>query len=90
MAVMKEQQEGVLDIGGDNAVKSFREKFPGQHLREQPWRDWQRKGNLTSFLHNGFWQHIDNKRETELLEECLKQGKAPCKKWKIRKRGGHV
>lgn len=26
MAVMKEQQKGVLDIGGDNAVKSFREK----------------------------------------------------------------
>ena len=25
-AVMLEQQKGVLDIGGDNAVKSFREK----------------------------------------------------------------
>ena len=25
-AVMLEQQKGILDIGGDNAVKSFREK----------------------------------------------------------------
>ena len=25
-AVLQEQQKGVLDIGGDNAVKSFREK----------------------------------------------------------------
>ncbi len=32
-AVMQEQQKGVLDIGGDNAVKSFREK---NHMDSSP------------------------------------------------------
>ena len=35
-----------------------------------------------SYTHKGFWQCMDNKREMELLERLLKNGKAPWKKWK--------
>ena len=104
-AVMQEQQKGVLDIGGDNAVKSFREKnfldgtpinagymvlnpevfeyIEGDEtvFERVTMERLAQKGELMSFLHKGFWQCMDNKREMELLEECLKQGKAPWKKW---------
>ena len=104
-AVMQEQQKGVLDIGGDNAVKSFRAKnfldgtpsnagymvlnpevfeyIEGDEtvFERVTMERLAQKGELMSFLHKGFWQCMDNKREMELLEECLKQGKAPWKKW---------
>ena len=34
-----------------------------------------------SYMHKGFWQCMDNKREMDLLEKLLKNGKAPWKKW---------
>ena len=37
---------------------------------------------LMSYVHNGFWQCMDNIREKELLERLYKSGKAPWKKWK--------
>jgi glucose-1-phosphate cytidylyltransferase len=40
------------------------------------------KGELMSYIHKGYWQCMDNKREMELLERLLKNGKAPWKKWK--------
>lgn len=40
------------------------------------------RGELMSYTHKGFWQCMDNKREMELLERLLKNGKAPWKKWK--------
>ena len=39
------------------------------------------KGELMSFVHKGFWQCMDNKREMDILEKMLEQGVAPWKKW---------
>ena len=105
-AVLQEQQKGVLDIGGDNAVKSFREKnltdgipinagymvlnpeifdyIEGDQtiFEKETLEELAEKGELMSFLHKGFWQCMDNKREMDILERYLEQGKAPWKKWK--------
>ncbi len=40
-----------------------------------------KKGQLMSYRHTGFWQCMDSLREKELLENLLKSGKAPWKKW---------
>jgi glucose-1-phosphate cytidylyltransferase len=104
-AVMQEQQKGVLDIGGDNAVKSFREKnisdgapinagymvlepavfdyISGDDtiLERDPLEKLASSGELMSYMHRGFWQCMDNKREMDILENYLRQGKAPWKKW---------
>lgn len=104
-AVIQEQQKGVLNIGGDNAVKSFREKNiadgapinagymvlnpeifdylegDGTVFEREPLERLAREGQLMSYLHHGFWQCMDNKREMEMLEKLLATGKAPWKKW---------
>lgn len=104
-AVMLEQQKGVLDIGGDNAVKSFREKSlndgapinAGYMVLEpqifdylegdstiferDPLEKLAAEGQLMSYMHKGFWQCMDNKREMDMLEKLLAAGKAPWKKW---------
>lgn len=38
-------------------------------------------GELMSYIHEGFWQCMDNMREKELLENLLASGKAPWKRW---------
>jgi glucose-1-phosphate cytidylyltransferase len=38
-------------------------------------------GELMSYLHEGFWQCMDNIREKNLLEQLLKNDTAPWKKW---------
>ena len=105
-AVMLEQQKGVLDIGGDNAVKSFREKslndgapinagymvlnpeifnyLEGDScvFEREPMEKLAEEGQLMSYMHRGFWQCMDNKREMDMLEKLLEAGKAPWKKWR--------
>ena len=39
------------------------------------------KGELMSYIHKGYWQCMDTKREMEMLEKHLKKGTAPWKKW---------
>jgi glucose-1-phosphate cytidylyltransferase len=39
------------------------------------------EGQLMSYIHEGFWQCMDNVREKEMLEKLLQTGKAPWKKW---------
>ena len=34
-----------------------------------------------SYIHKGFWQCMDTKREKELLEKYWDSDKAPWKKW---------
>lgn len=104
-AVIQEQQKGVLNIGGDNAVKSFREKnlsdgapinagymvlnpeifdyIDGDEtvFEREPLERLAEDGQLMSYLHKGFWQCMDNKREMDLLERMLETGNAPWKKW---------
>ncbi|MBR1739831.1 MAG: glucose-1-phosphate cytidylyltransferase [Ruminococcus sp.] len=104
-AVMLEQSKGILDISGDNAVKSFREKNitdrapinAGYMVLEpqifdyiegdatvferEPLERLADEGQLMSYMHHGFWQCMDNKREMDILEKYLETGTAPWKKW---------
>lgn len=104
-AVMLEQTKGVLNIGGDNAVKSFREKnmsdcapinagymvlspkifdyIEGDRtvFEKEPLEKFASDGELMSYLHRGFWQCMDNKREMDMLEKLLETENAPWKKW---------
>lgn len=105
-AVMQAQQKGILNIGGDNAVKSFREKNISDSspinagymvlepeifdyieddqtiFEKEPLEKLAAEGQLMSYLHKGFWQCMDNKREMDMLERYLETGNAPWKKWK--------
>jgi glucose-1-phosphate cytidylyltransferase len=38
-------------------------------------------GQLMSYIHEGFWQCMDNIREKNLLEKLLETGNAPWKRW---------
>ena len=104
-AVKMKQEKGILDIGGDNAVKSFREKnladgapinagymvlqpevfdlIDGDDtvFERQPLETLANRGELMSYIHEGFWQCMDNVRERDMLEKLLMAGKAPWKKW---------
>ena len=104
-AVMQQQFKGVLDIGGDNAVKSFREKnlTDGAPINagymvlnpevfnlienddtvfeKEPMEKLVEMGELMSYIHKGFWQCMDNKREKDILEKYWASGNAPWKKW---------
>ncbi len=105
-AVKLEQEKGVLDIGGDNAVKAFREKnmsdgapinagymvlepdvfdyITGDDtvFEKDPMMRLVEAGELMSYMHTGFWQCMDTKREKDKLDKLLTNGKAPWKKWK--------
>lgn len=104
-AVKLAQEKGILDIGGDNAVKSFREKnisdgapinagymvlnsqifdyLEGDQtiFERTPMATLAENGELMSYIHEGFWQCMDNIREKMKLDELLANGKAPWKKW---------
>ncbi len=105
-AVMLEQQKGVLDIGGDHAVHSFREKSKGDGapinagymvlnpeifdfiegddtvFERIPLESVAEKGELMSYMHKGFWQCMDTKREMDMLEMLWSKNQAPWKVWK--------
>ena len=104
-AVKMAQEKGILNIGGDNAVKSFREKNLNDGspinagymvlqpeifhyltddacvLEQAPMEALATEGQLMSYIHEGFWQCMDNVREKMMLEKLLSTGKAPWKKW---------
>jgi glucose-1-phosphate cytidylyltransferase len=39
------------------------------------------EGNLTAFMHRGFWQPMDTLRDKQLLEDLWNGGRAPWKVW---------
>ncbi len=104
-AVKMAQEKGVLDIDGDNAVRSFREKnqLDGSPINagymvlepaifdllegdacvfeRKPLETLAAKGELMSYIHEGFWQCMDNIREKNMLEKLLADNKAPWKRW---------
>lgn len=104
-AVLLEQQKGILDIGGDNAVRSFREKSVGDSapinagymvlnpeifdyiggddtvFEKGPLEAVANQGELMSYMHKGFWQCVDTKREMDMLEKLWDSGQAPWKVW---------
>ncbi len=62
----------VLDyIGGDQTIW---ERDPMEKLAHE--------GQLSAFMHEGFWQPMDTMRDRVLLEELWNSGKAPWKTWK--------
>ena len=105
-AVMLEQQKGLLDIGGNYAVKSFREKnnvdgapinagymvlnpkifdyIDGDDtvFEKRTLESLAKEGQLMSYMHKGFWQCMDTKREMDMLEHYLATETAPWKKWR--------
>lgn len=57
-------------IEGDDTVF---ERTPLERLAEQ--------GELMSYMHKGYWQCMDTKREKDILEKQLENNTAPWKKW---------
>ena len=57
-------------IEGDDTVF---EREPLEKLVEE--------GELMSYIHEGFWQCMDNVREKNMLEKLLETNTAPWKKW---------
>lgn len=100
-AVKLKQDKGILNIGGDNAVKSFREKNIGDGapinagymvlepsvfdliegdqtvFEREPLETLVEQGELMSYIHEGFWQCMDNVREKDMLEKLWASGNAP-------------
>ena len=103
-AVKMAQDKGVLEITGDFAVKSFREKnlndgapinagymvlqpevfdlIEGDDtvFERVPLETLAKQGQLMSYIHEGFWQCMDNIKEKTMLEKLLTSGKAPWKR----------
>lgn len=64
-------QPEVFDlIDGDDTV-----------FERKPLETLAKEGQLMSYIHEGFWQCMDNIREKTLLEKLLQQNTAPWKKW---------
>ena len=104
-AVMLEQQKGIINIGGDNAVRSFREKNINDRVpinagymvlepdiftylkgdstvfEREALEKLASEGQLMSYVHRGFWQCMDTKREKDILEKLWSLGQAPWKVW---------
>lgn len=104
-AVMQDQSKGILDIGSDYAVRSFREKSPidgapinagymvldskifdyidgdDTVFEQKPLMRLADEGQLMSYVHKGFWQCMDTKKEKDILERYWATGHAPWKAW---------
>ena len=83
------QLKGVLDVGPDNQIRSFREKneedatlINGGFMVMNPEIFGYLEGQLMSYHHTGFWQCMDTQREMKKLEELWSSGRAPWKIWK--------
>ena len=104
-AVMLDQSKGVLDIGTDYAVRSFREKSKADGapinagymvfnpeifnyidgdetvLEQTPLMRLAQEGELMSYVHKGFWQCMDTKKEKDILERYWASENTPWKSW---------
>lgn len=50
-------------------------------FERKPLESLAKEGELMSYIHEGFWQCMDNVRERDMLEKLLREKKAPWKKW---------
>lgn len=104
-AVQLKQSKGVLNIGADHTVHSFREKSAMDSspinagfmvlepkifeylenddtvFEKGPLERLAKESQLMSYIHNGFWQCMDTKREKDELEKMWQNGEAPWKLW---------
>ncbi len=63
---------GIFDyLRGDDTV-----------LERGPLQELARQGELMSFMHRGFWQCMDTRREMDMLERLWATGNAPWKVWR--------
>ena len=64
-------EQGIFDlIEGDATV-----------FEQYPLAEAARRGEMNAYIHEGFWQCMDTKREKELLEKLWASGEAPWKQW---------
>ncbi|OYP58683.1 glucose-1-phosphate cytidylyltransferase [Lachnotalea glycerini] len=99
------QRFGVLEVGKEGVVETFREKSEGDGslinagymvlnpeifeyiendstiFEREPLEEVAKNGELNAFMHKGFWQCMDTKRDMEKLEQLLADGVAPWKVW---------
>lgn len=54
---------------------------PGLVFEQGPLMQLARDGELMAYLHNGFWQPMDNSRDYRYLNDLWKEGKAPWNTW---------
>lgn len=54
---------------------------PSLVFEQEPLMQLARDGELHAFLHDGFWQPMDNSREFRYLNDLWAQGKAPWNTW---------
>jgi glucose-1-phosphate cytidylyltransferase len=47
----------------------------------EPMEQLAREGQLSAFVHNGFWQAMDTLRDKNHLEALWTEGRAPWKSW---------
>lgn len=104
-AIIQQQQKGVLNIGPDYVVSSFREKAKDDgatinagymvlepeifkyiegdetSFEREPMAKLAEDGQLISYIHKGFWQCMDTKKEKDELEQLWKSNNAPWKSW---------
>ncbi|GHU86895.1 glucose-1-phosphate cytidylyltransferase [Spirochaetia bacterium] len=54
----------------------------GTTLEKQPLERLAAEGQLSAYLHNGFWQCMDTMRDKQVLDDLIQSGKASWIKWK--------
>jgi len=50
-------------------------------MEEGPLEELTAQGELSAYVHEGFWQCVDTYRELEFLNQLWKKGQAPWRKW---------
>lgn len=88
MAVKSFREKNIKDGAPINAgymvfEPDIFEYLEGDHqaLEREPLERLAAEGELMSYIHEGFWQCMDNIREKMMLERLLLEDKAPWKKW---------
>ena len=55
--------------------------YKRQPFEREPLEKLAKEGELMSYVHEGFWQCMDNVREKAMLDKLLAENKAPWKRW---------
>ena len=90
-AVKLKQDKGILNIGDGAPINagymvlepSVFDLIEGDQtvFEREPLETLVEQGELMSYIHEGFWQCMDNLREKEMLEKLWNNNQAPWKKW---------
>jgi glucose-1-phosphate cytidylyltransferase len=76
--------EGVVSGGFfvfQREVFDYLDDDPDLFLEQQPLRNLARDGQLSVYLHEGFWHPMDTYRDYLYLNELWKRGETPWKIW---------